>query len=236
MERFGGIPAIVLGAAFLVALVLGNAAVAALLLVTLIAVVAIASMRQTARNRAADPVEELKPESRTIFIKARRLDSEIEEIAAAAEKGSAVGILGAEARQESRRILDQVAQSLRIRQELKKLLNGRSLLEKETGELQASLGAATSDAERAPLVNALEAKRLEAQHYAEIDATIAKIDLGVRQAEAALAEMKARLSAEATAGRAAQLPEDDLRETIGRMKAISLSVDEAQELLRTSGS
>jgi phage shock protein A len=60
-----------------------------------------------------------------------------------------------------------------------------------------------------------------------------RIELGLRQAEAALAEMRARLAA-APLEAQTDAPGEDLRETVGRLKALGTSLEEAEEWLKGS--
>jgi hypothetical protein len=53
----------------------------------------------------------------------------------------------------------------------------------------------------------------------------------VKQAEAAMAEMRARLISSASTG-LAELGSDPLREAVGRMQALSSSLSEAQDILQ----
>jgi hypothetical protein len=232
MKRFGGIPAVVLAIATVVAAVMNNLPIAAVCLIVLIGVVAVASMRQSATARASDPTEDLNPESRTLFLRIRRLNSDIEQMVERSRSTPAVQYLGKEALTESNRILAQVAQSLKVRQDLKKALSGASLISRDTEALERQISEARTADEREALEVALQAKKLEVGHYVEIERMLTQIDGGIKQAEAALGEMKARLAVSVTNDKAAEVPEEDIRETIGRMRAITLSVDEAEEILR----
>lgn len=211
---------------------MNNLPIAAVCLIVLIGVVAVASMRQSATARASDPTEDLNPESRTLFLRIRRLNSDIEQMVERSRSTPAVQYLGKEALTESNRILAQVAQSLKVRQDLKKALSGASLISRDTEALERQISEARTADEREALEVALQAKKLEVGHYVEIERMLTQIDGGIKQAEAALGEMKARLAVSVTNDKAAEVPEEDIRETIGRMRAITLSVDEAEEILR----
>jgi methyl-accepting chemotaxis protein len=64
-----------------------------------------------------------------------------------------------------------------------------------------------------------------------VEEGIKKIESSVKQAEAAMAEMRARMISGSSAGLAEQ-GSDPLREAVGRMKALSSSLSEAQEMLQ----
>lgn len=108
---------------------------------------------------------------------------------------------------------------------------GRTLAQREVEKLET--WQTESGEEDAAVKSALQARKLELEHYAAGEAAIATIDNGIRQAEAALSEMKARLEV----GLSRQQAEwastsDELRETIGRMKALGISYDEAEEIVK----
>ncbi len=217
----------------LVTAVIGQYAIAAIALIAWIGMLALTAMRQTAAVRADDPTEAMDAESRTLFVPIRRLTNEIEELIDRNRDSALMRTVGSEARDEARRIREQVAHALKVRGELKRALRGRSTASQDASELAAKAASAASETERAALESAAEARRLELGHYTTVEDALARIDGGVRQAEAALSEIRARLAVGASGERAAQADQsDDLRETVSRLKALSLSVDEAEQMLR----
>lgn len=207
---------------------------AALGLAAVLVVVAFfAGLRSTRKLRDADAeTEALRPESRTLLRPIRRLHEEIAALVDGAAKGSSVSMLGQEIVSESKRILDQAGRSLSVRDELVRAGKERYTAEKEVAELEVKLSSAATVAEHEALEGALTARRIELNHYSQIETTVTQIDGSLRQAEAALSEMKARLLVNATGERAAAGSDADLRETIGRVKALSISVDEAEQMLK----
>jgi hypothetical protein len=197
------------------------------------AAIFVLTMRRGAELRAADPTEEMDAESRSMYSPIRRLVTEIEEIVQRNQGSAIMKVVGGEAVQEAERIRDQVARALAVRDDLKRAMRGKNVARNEIEGLRARAQAATSDIERDTLLSAMEARKLELSHYDTVDEVLQRIDASVRQAQAALSEMKARLSVKASNELAAEAAEDgDLRETIGRLKQLSISYDEAEELLR----
>lgn len=221
------IAAVVLG-------VIGQYALAGLALIAWVGILAFGAMKQTSTTRATDPTEEMDADSRALFVPIRRLSNEIEALVEKNGDTALMRTVGTEARDEARRIREQIAHALKIRGELKRALRGRSTAAQEAGDLEAKATEALSDVEREALTSAAEARRLELSHYGTVEQALARIDGGVRQAEAALSEIRARLAVAASGEKAAQADQsDDLRETVSRLKALSLSVDEAEQMLRT---
>ncbi|MFN3685154.1 MAG: hypothetical protein ACK41F_14660, partial [Fimbriimonadaceae bacterium] len=155
-----------------------------------------------------------------------RMRDDIERIVrpAGGQPSPALKVVGEEALQEADRILRQAAALLGARRELKRIEQGRYDAEREAERLEQRLAGAR-DAERQALVSALEARRAQAERYAEVSARIESIAASLDQAELALGEIKARLATAATAGTPAE--EDSLRESLGRVRALGQSLDEA---------
>jgi hypothetical protein len=203
-----------------------------LLIILAVGALAFASMRRAQQGRESVPGEELDPESRTLLRPLRKLEEEIASIVKLNQGSATVSVLGKEALDEAKRILEQATNSLQIRSELKRALRGEYDAEKQIEDLKEKGAAAATEQERESLEAAVQARNLELGHYGTIRQTIGQIESGLRQAEAALAEMKARLAVSATGEKVELGSEGDLRDAIGRMKALSLSYDEAEELLR----
>ncbi|AIE83866.1 hypothetical protein [Fimbriimonas ginsengisoli] len=216
----------------IVLFVLGQVPLGIIALIAWVATLALGAMRQTAVLRAQDPTDTLDPESRTMFGPIRRLTNEIEELVDRNKESAVIRTVGREAITEARRIRDQIARALAARGELKRTLRGRSSAEREVASLDERMSAATSEEEKSSLAGAAEARKLEVSHYSTVEEALTRIDAGVRQAEAALSEMKARLTVGASGERAAAAGQDDeLRATIGRLKALSVTYDEAEQVL-----
>ncbi|MDX2064766.1 MAG: hypothetical protein SFX74_03380 [Fimbriimonadaceae bacterium] len=213
--------------------------VVVVLLVLVIPLIAIAvaffsSVRKGSAGAVTDERADLDPESRSIYSATRKLRDEITALADSAGTGSAVSFVAQESRHEADRVAEQVRKTLVVRQQLKKLLHGRSQLEIDRARLERQRNETGSAAERESIENALAANQTEFAHYQEIETQLGELDAAVRRAEAGLAELRARLavgmSRDATAGSGS----DDLRESLANLRALTISVDEAQALARDS--
>lgn len=212
--------------------VTSNVPMVVLGVIAAIASVGFLAARNAQSQHPAD-LESLSAESRAKLRPVKRLSDDIEGILVANQESPTIQIIGGEAKAESERLVGQVAKSLQSRDEFQRLLRGRYDAEKEIASARSRLEFA-GESEKASLNAAIEARTLELDHYAEIEKHLTQIDVGVNQAEAALAEMKARLSLSASGERAASGSGDDLRETISRLKNLSSSYDEADQLLKGS--
>lgn len=217
----------------LVLLLLGKVAFAAIAMLVWVGGLAMGTMRQTATVHEEDPTLKMDPDSRSLYSPVRRLANEIRDLVEKKQESTLLQTIGQEAVSEANRVRVQVAEALQVRSELKKASRGRSLAVADLEKLQHQVAEATTEAEKRSLLSAIQARELEIGHYQRVDETIGRIDSGVRQAEAALSEMKARLAVGAGGEAAARSSSvDDLRDTMSRLKALTLSVDEVEDVLR----
>lgn len=225
-----GLPIVLI--ALLVSFVIELPSVGIAALVLWLAWAAMVGLKTTASQRVDDPRDEMDAESRSLYAPIRRLTDEIEEIVRQQCDSAIVKVVGGEAVEEARRIRDQVGKALEARTGLKKATREKNLAGQQAEELQARATAAP-EGEKDVLLSALQAKQIELDHYRSVDALIAKIDAGTAQAKAALSEMKVRLGVRAANEKTEVLTDDDdLRDTIGRLKSLSVSYDEAEHMLQ----
>jgi hypothetical protein len=211
---------------------LTNLAVIVLILLVVATIFVFRTIRNTAKQHQEDIREEMDPESRSLYAPIRRLTDEIEQLVGRHSDSAIMKVVGGEAVDEAKRIRDQVAKALAVRDDLKRAMREKNLAVRDIEDLRSQVESA-DDVTRPALVSALEAREMELGHYSVVQEAVAKIDSGVTQAQAALAEMKARLSVKASNEKATAATEDeDLRDTIGRMRSLSISYDEAEELLQ----
>lgn len=222
------LPGALLGLAVaVVGILINQVAVVVLGLVFGLLAVALLAMRST-QEMSADVTDDLSPESRILIKPLRKLYQEMQD-AAAGKSASISPYLATEAMQEAKRLLDKSAGALALRDRLVKQSREAYPAQKNIEDLQASLAAATTDEERTSLQSAITARQQELAHYGEIKDGVAKIESSVRQAEAALAEMRAKMVSSGSAGLADQ-GSDSLRDAVGRMQALSTSLTEVQQL------
>lgn len=213
--------------------VLSNPAMVVLGLLVAVASVGLLAARGAQATRAADLGEGLSNEGRTRLQPVRRLVGEIDRIVQENAQSATVQIMGAEARAESQRLYDQVAKSLAQRDGLERSLHPRYEAQKALEAARARRESATG-AEADSLDQAIAARTQELAQYDKAQAALQQIDVGVAQAEAALAEMKAKLAVSATGDQIATSNESDLRDSLSRMKSLSAGYDEADQVIRGS--
>ena len=210
-------------------LVIGQLALVILGVALAILLGGISAMRTT-QAKFEDPTEDLSPESRILIKPLRTMYNQVLE---ASEKQPADGssFMAQEATAESKRLLEQSAAALKTRDQMAKDKRGEYEAEKSIADIQNRLAASSSEDEKTSLQSALAARQEELKHYVVLQQAISKIESSVKQAEAAMAEMRARMVSSNSAGLAEQ-GSDPLRDAVGRMRALSASMVEAQELLQ----
>lgn len=217
--------------AALVAALFSQWPLAALAFIVAIGNLAILSIKETSAKRAVMDTEDLSNEDRTLISPIRRLRNEIDELVQSNKQNVSISVVGAEALGEADHILKQTAKTLALRRQLKKSAANRTQTARELDSLRDDISRAESPEERATLQAALEARETESSHYENAAEAIEHIDSHLRQAEAALSEMKARL-ATAAAGTAGAAPATELEETIGRLKSLGTSLEESEQWLK----
>lgn len=200
-------------------------------LVVAVGMVALMGMRQSMSHDSVVSLDDLPPEERTLLLPVKKAFQDLKQVVQENAGSATVQMLGKEAEAEAGRIFEQAAKSLRLRAELRKVLKGRYDAERDIQRLETQASSAT-EVEREALSSASEARKTELGHYTIIEENVAKIDAGLRLAQAALAEIKARLNVGASGEKLAENGGEELRESLARLKSISLSYDEAQQLLK----
>lgn len=175
-------------------------------------------------------MDSLSPQDRTLLIPVRRLVEQIDTLVKENKGSPAVAVVGAEAQMESRRLFEQCIRLVELRGKLRRALrdDGGSA---DLAALERRLEAAASS-ERTSLEATVAARRLEAGQYAKMRDAMASAEASLMQAESALSEIKARLAVSSSQDALDEAGGDELRDTLGRMRALGKGFEEAEEFLR----
>jgi hypothetical protein len=207
-----------------------EAAIMVLGLVLAVGAMAANAISYSVRNRADDSDQDLSPTSRTMLRPIRVLKQELEDLVAGT-KSETVRVLGLEALEDARHLYGQAVSMLRNRDTLTKNLFNHSTTEAEVSRLEKSLKTAQGD-DATALSTTLEARRTEIEHYHRMQEQVGRIDADLKVAEATLSELKTRLTlSDGTADRAEERS-SELKDSMQRLRALSVSFDEADDLLR----
>ncbi len=190
------------------------------------------SLARTRKSREQEVGESLPMQDRSLLSPLKRLTRELEEVIAKNKESTGVQVLGSEALNDARTMLQRAETMLGTRRELKRTLMSKYNAQHALEDLEARLADSTDSAERETLEKAKAARLIELSHYTKAEEGIDRIEAGLKQAEAALSEIKTRLSLMASENRAgATEAVDDLRDALTRVRAIGNSFEETQSLL-----
>ncbi len=214
--------------------VIGQPAIGILGFVGALAAVFVATTKATAQNRSALGEDMVRPEQRAIIRPMRKLRDDIAQIVDTNKTSSAVRVIGGEAIAEADRILQHCVEMLNIQASIKRGYSGRDM-SAELARLQNELNSTDDIEHKTTLESTHQAMQMEHASQSQMGHALEQIDNNLARALAALTEMKARLSVSATTSQELGMDEN-LGDTISRMKSLSASFDEAEEFLRVQSS
>lgn len=177
-----------------------------------------------------DQLDRVPNEERSRLIPIRKLAREIEELLTSQKGNAIVRALGPEAREDTQRIVAQAVEMVNLRARLQKAAYLIPQVEKAIQEAESAIAAQPDQS--AVLQSALIARKLELGHLQRAESGIQTVDAHLTEAAAALSELKSRLMM-AAAGKA-ELGQESMRETLSRMRSLSATFDEAENVLGTS--
>ena len=199
------------------------------LLVALTSVVVFA-LSTSRSQRLSDVYASLGLQERTHLSPIRRLRADIEKLTTDAQS-DAVRMIAKEDLDEADSIIAQTVKMVSARSDILKALAAEPTASRESEELRSSLETANAD-ETATLESALQSRERESAYYAKLRKSLERIDATLKQAEAGLAEMKAKLAVSAAVPVETDETDNNLREGMDRLRALGVSFDEAEQLFQ----
>lgn len=217
-----------------IALGTGHVVMAGLCVVASVFASAIGTIRQGAAVRTTAPEETMDQETRSLYVPVKRYATQIQEFVRDHQASVLVKVVGEEASRESKVVSSQIALLLARRAELRKLTKGKATVVRSLEDIDQRLESA-QDSERNSLSKAREATVSQIEHIERAEAAITTIDATVREASAALGEMKARLETGIATEQLDTAGSDELRASIGRLHGLASGYEEAKEFLEQGG-
>lgn len=198
-----------------------------------IGAIAVASMRMRAEAELEGlNLDDLDAEGRILLRPFGRLRADLQAVVDRHSDQPSVKVIGAEAVREADAIVAQAHRLVQARAGLRKSLRGKGEAELGVRRLSQQLEAAPSDAERASLASAIQAHQEEIAQYDRLQQAVVEAESRLRQAEAALSELKSRLEVGAASQASAALMEDELGDVVARLKSLGKSFDEAENMMQ----
>ncbi|HVT14416.1 MAG TPA: hypothetical protein VHE55_19290 [Fimbriimonadaceae bacterium] len=188
----------------------------------------IAGVGLLSARKGSDEIDSLSSEARSLLRPVQRLVGDIGSVRDQNGSSQAVQILGGEALADGNEFLGRAARALLTREQGKRLLRERDGIEKELSAARMNLEFAT-ESERRMLEEKIRTRTANIERLAEVARGMKAVEIGLSEAEAALATIKARLAAMTTGERLADAPREDIRETITRLRSIASTFDETEK-------
>jgi len=190
------------------------------------------TMERVRLERLESGLDVLAPPDRAQLAPIRRLRQEIEALVDGHKRSASIAVIGPEAVHEAKQVHEQCVRLLSLRREMRRALADSGAVAGEITSLERRLADSKSEGERTALQSALDARRLEATHFVKMEDVLATVEGDLVQAQAALSEIKARLSVAAAEERVGEAAGEDLREALGRVRALSKGFEEAEAFLK----
>ncbi len=226
MKLFFG-PAQIIAILFTIAgLVVRQPAITAFGIVCWIGAVAVTSMRDTSlRHSGLD-----SQQGRFLLQPIQKLHNEISRLVADNKQNSTVSVIGQDALVESTELLRKASAFAALLHESRSAPNALATAERELEGLNKRLSDSSDESQKESLALAVQAREGEVEHYRKLIRTIDGAKQRLKDAEVALAAIKAQLAASVVGGSADGLDEEDLGGMVGRLKSLSSSIEEVDEM------
>lgn len=199
----------------------------ALFLVLGLVVLAFSTLKNKREMQAQDALDGLSNESRVKLKPLLKLRERIEDQVNAREPTLAAKVIGPEALAEANSLVEHARRLLTVQDSSREWIQRSHEARNSLTSLEKQVESATTDAERTMLESAVTAKKAEIEQYGRMEALLVNIDAKLKQAEASLSEMQARLVSGALLEGGDS--KDELDQIVNRMKTLSTSFQQAED-------
>lgn len=226
MKLFFG-PVQIVGLLFTVAgALLRQPAIAALGVIMWIGAVATSSIRQSSERHTGIKSRH----GRYLLQPVQKLHDDIRKIVEENKDNATVRVIGQEALTESGELLKRATALAGLLHDSRAATTSLTSAKHELLELQNKLSASTDEAQRETYQLAIDARQSEVDQYEKLLRSIDTAKGRLMDAEVALTAIKAQLAASVMGGSTDGLTEEDLGGMVGRLKSLSSSLDEVEEM------
>ena len=189
---------------------------------------------QISRSRVASTqslIYELDNESRGMIAPLIKLSEEIRTLVDSASSSTTLKVIGPDAVTESQNVVAQCARMLQARSTVLRSEHNRESAEKDLADLTLRIGSAQSVEEHSALQSSIDARQREIAAYDSLKSAVPSVEGSLRQANAVLSEIKARLALAVT-GVGTETGSGDFADSLARLKTLGVSFTEAEEMLK----
>ncbi len=209
-----------------VGLLLRQPAIAALGIVGWIGTVAVTSMRDSSKRHSGLDTSQ----GRYLLQPIQKLHNEITRLVEDNRQNPTVSVIGQDALTESAELLRKATAFTALLHDSRFAPNALANAQRELDELNQRLAASDNEAQRQAFGLAIQAREGEVAHYHKLLATIESAKQRLEDAGIALEAIKAQLAASVVGGSADDLTGEDLGGMVGRLKSLSSSLEEVDEM------
>jgi hypothetical protein len=207
-------------------LVVRQPAVAALGVVLWVGAVAVSSMRNSSLRQSGHESQQ----GRSLLQPIQKLHDEIAKLVSDNKQHATVSVIGNDALKESAELLRRASAFAALLHESRSAPKSMADAKRELEALERRLTASGDASQRESLALAVQARQEEVEHYERLIRTIEGAKQRLKDAEAALSAIKAQLAAAAVGGSTDGLDTEDLGGMVGRLKSLSASIEEVDEM------
>ena len=196
--------------------------------VGLLATVAYLSIKQSTKRRHASDLTAASRQMVKPLIAARaELDQAIRSGLLRPEFAS----ISQEALREADAIIEQVSKRIEAYEGLSRTIKDQKSAEYKLAKLEEKLAGQISDDERQSLQSSISSWRGVLERYEDIQAGMAKIESTVNSAADAMIDVKDRLLNTGQSSGVEDLDDDDLLGMVDRLKTLTATIEEADEMI-----
>ncbi|MCW5935730.1 MAG: hypothetical protein KIT11_00290 [Fimbriimonadaceae bacterium] len=181
------------------------------------------------RAEGADQAE-LGAEALSMVRPIREARDSLRKTAAEARNQPEVSVIAGEAAEEADLIYAEAAKVALARQKLKQAIRGRGAAATAVSRLERQIADSANPEEREALDRALASRRVELGHLDEAQRKIDVLASKLREAEAALSEIRAMVTRAVVQSDVDSASQDEMTGMLQRLKTLGKSFEEASEL------
>ena len=213
----------------LVGLIVSQPAVTVLGIAVWLGYVAFSTIKESGANKHDS---ELSSEGRALVRPIKELRAQIAKIVDSYSDRPEITVIGKEALIEADALIEHTGKLIVVYDQITSSLRGRSEAEHDIKEIAKKIEGTEDGQLKDALVSSAVARQNEINQYKASEETKVRIVAKVKLAEVALYEIKSKLSAGAIGAEPDDLQQDELAGMVSRLKSLSASFDEAEEMVK----
>ena len=210
-------------------LIISQPAISVLGLAVWLGYVAYSTIKESgARNHESS----VSSEGRALLRPIKELRGQIAKIVGAYSDRPEITVIGKETLIEADALIEHTGRLVVVYDQITSSLRGQREAEQDIKEMAKKIEGTEDGPLKDALVSSAVASQNELNRYKQGEETKVRIVAKVKLAEVALSEIKAKLSTGAIGAEPDDLQQDELAGMVSRLKSLSASLDEAEEMVK----